>query len=128
MYEEIHSNHHGALMIQEIGIQTSNIAEWVPTSPWWHSKSNGSNTANANRYVKNIPRQLVIEYEKLDGKAFEAKIVAGPPELLDVKTHVDWHVLHTILSTGSNIISTQPFRIQGTFIWKEKGIVKLCFA
>lgn len=81
-----------------------------------------------NRTIKNRKTRLVLEYVELNDKVFEAKIVSGPPDLLNVKTPVDWRVLHKACLTGHNVISTGPLLIEGDFIWKLKGSVKLCFA
>lgn len=78
--------------------------------------------------VKNRKERLVLEFIALDDKSFEAKIIVGPPDLLGVKTPVDWKVLAHACLTGDNVVGTGPLQIEGDFIWKTKGSVKLCSA
>ena len=79
-------------------------------------------------WVDNREEKLIIEFIALQSKCFEAKIIHGPPDLLNVFTDVDWNVLDYACKTGDGIVGTSPLRIEACFIWKIKGQLKLSFA
>lgn len=118
-------------MITEIGIYSHiHHGEYIQNSTYGCDSKAWVNYPHwkPNRIIVNNKYRLELEYLELNDKVFEAKIVAGPLDLLNVKTPVDWKVLHEACLTGHNIVNTGPLLIRGDFIWKVKGSVKLCSA
>lgn len=112
------------IAIQSFQYNNGIIDRFVNHSPWSHSNSL---TGPSGPTIPNIKRRLQIEYLLLDDKTFKALIVKGAPEVLGVKTNVDWNVLHKAVLEGYGVVSLAPLVIEGDFIWKNKGSVKLCY-